>query len=527
MASESQPEAKNVTRQISKGVILSFVAQAIAILVNLGYTPFVIRILGQNEYGLYQLVTSVVNYLNLMNFGFTFAYISFYSRAKSLEGEVGVARLNGMFLRIFMAIALVCLAAGTFLVSHIQLLGSRLSEADFETARKIMVLLTLNMACSFPNSVFTVYITAREQFVFKQGMVILNYLLIPLCGLPVLYMGLGSVGLAGVTFGLAVLKLFLNMGYCLKILRMPFRFGRFDRLLFAELVGFTFFVFLSDVVDQLNGNVDKFLLGRMMGTSAVAVYSVGFELSTYFTFCSWVIPEMFVPEVNRIAVEERDDRKLTDLFARIGRYNNYVLLLVLTGFMLAGKPFIRLWAGESYEISWYVGMILMLAGYIPGVQSIGVNIQSAKRMHRPRAAIYFLIACVNVGVSILLIRLWGVVGTSLGTLAALLLGTGLFMNLYYHYRIRLNVVTFWKTLLRWTGLAIALCCGTWLLIRRLRLDTWLRLIGFVLAYTVIYVTLLWTVGMRKGEKVEIKKALMGLLGGKRVSRGEKKPELNE
>ena len=143
-----------------------------------------------------------------------------------------------------------------------------------------------------------------------------------------------------------------------------------------------------------------------------------------------------MPEVNRIAVEERDDGKLTNLFTRIGRYNNYVLLLVLTGFMLAGKPFIRLWAGENYETSWYVGMILMLAGYIPGVQSIGVNIQSAKRMHRPRAAIYFLIACVNVMVSIVLIQMWGVVGTSLGTLAALLLGTGLFMNLYYHFRIR-------------------------------------------------------------------------------------------
>jgi len=511
MTSDSQPEAKNTTRQISKGVILSFVAQAIAILVNLGYTPFVIRILGQNEYGLYQLVTSVVNYLNLMNFGFTFAYISFYSRAKSQEGEEGVARLNGLFLRIFLAIAFACIVAGAFLVSHIQLLGSRLSEADYETARKIMVLLTLNMACSFPNSVFTVYITARERFVFKQGMVILNYLLIPLCGLPVLYTGLGSVGLAGVTFGLAVLKLLLNMTYCLKRLRMPFCFGRFDRFLFAELVGFTFFVFLSDVVDQLNGNVDKFLLGRMMRTGAVAVYSVGFELSTYFTFCSWVIPEMFVPEVNRIAVEERDDGKLTNLFTRIGRYNNYVLLLVLTGFMLAGKPFIRLWAGENYETSWYVGMILMLAGYIPGVQSIGVNIQSAKRMHRPRAAIYFLIACVNVMVSIVLIKMWGVVGTSLGTLAALLLGTGLFMNLYYYFRIRLNVITFWKSLLRWTGLVLLLCGGTWLAIRKLSLETWPRLIGFVLVYTTIYGILLWTVGMRKEEKSEIQKVMAGLL----------------
>ena len=505
-----------MNRQISKGVILSFIAQGTAILVNLGYNPFVIRILGQNEYGLYQLVQSVVNYLNLMNFGFTFAYISFYSRGKAKDGEEGIARLNGMFLRIFLTIALVCVAVGAFLVNHIQLLGSRLSESEYDTARKIMVLLTLNMACSFPNSVFTVYIAARERFVFKQGMVILNYLLIPLCGLPALYAGLGSVGLAAVTLGLAVLRLTLNMIYCLGKLRMPFRFGRINKALFAELVGFTFFVFLSDVVDQLNGNVDKFLLGRMMGTGAVAVYSVGFELNTYFTFCSWAIPEMFVPEANRIVAEEKDDEKLTNLFARIGRYNNYILLLLLTGFILVGKQFVLLWAGENYETSWWVGVILMLAGYIPGVQSIGVNIQSAKCMHRPRAAIYFLIACVNVAVSIGLIRLWGVVGTSLGTLAALLLGTGLFMNLYYHFRIGLNVITFWKTLFRWTSQAVILCAGTWLVIRNLQLNTWPRLIGFVLFYTVLYAALLWGTGLRKNEKEEIRQAVAGLRSGRRM-----------
>ena len=495
--------------------MLSFIAQGIAVLVNLGYTPFVIRILGQNEYGLYQLVQSVVNYLNLMNFGFTFAYISFYSRAKAGEGEAGVARLNGMFLQIFLTIALIAAGVGAFLIFHIELLGSRLSASDYETARKIMMLLTASVIISFPNSVFVVYIAAREQFAFKQEMAILNYALIPLCGLPVLWLGAGSVGLAAVTLGLSVLKLVLNMRFCLKKLHMPFRFGGLDRALFAELVAFTFFVFLSDVVDQLNGNVDKYLLGRLMGTGAVAVYSVGFELNTYFTFCYWAIPEMFVPEVNRIAVEEKDDAKLTALFARIGRYNNYILLLILTGFILAGRPFILLWAGENYGTSWVVGVILMLSGYIPGVQSLGVNIQSAKRMHRPRAAIYFLIACVNVAVSVWLIRLWGVVGTSLGTMAAMLLGTGLFMNLYYHFRIGLNVIVFWKALLRWTLQAALLCGGTWLVIRNLSLDTWPRLIGFLVIYTLMYAALLWGTGLRKAERAELRQAISGLLGGKK------------
>ena len=504
-----------MNRQISKAVILSFIAQGVAILVNLVYTPFMVRILGQYEYGLYQVVQSVVNYLNLMNFGFTGAYISFYAREKMKpDGEEQVARLNGMFLRIFLAITLVCVLAGSFLVGNIQLLGTRLTEADYATARRLMILLVLNLAVSFPNSVFTVYIAANERFVFKQATTILLYVLIPLCNLPVLYSGLGSVGVAAVTLGLSVLRLALNMGYGLGKLKMRFRFGRFDRALFTGLVSFTFFIFLSDVVDQLNTNVDKFLLVRIIGPESVAIYSVGFELSTYFTFCSWVIPEMFTPEANRIAVEEQDDRKLTELFTRIGRYNNYILLLILTGFILAGGPFIRLWVGEGYETSYAVGVILMLSRYIPAVQTMGVNVQNAKDMHRPRSVIYFGIAVVNVIASIFLIRRWGVTGTSLGTLAAIVLGAGVFMNIYYHRRIGLNVVFFWKSLMRWTPVAVILCAAVWPAAERLPLDSWPGLLGFLLVYSGIYLILLWTVGMKKEEREDIREALKGLRGGR-------------
>lgn len=494
-----------MNRQISRGVLLSFIAQGIAILVNLVYTPLMIRILGQNEYGLYQLVQSVVNYLNLMNFGFTGAYVSFYARERVKEnGEEAVARLNGMFLRIFLAIALICLLAGGLLLQNIRLLGTRVTEAEYATARQLMLLMVLNLAVSFPNSVFTVYIAARERFVFKQSMTILNYVLIPLCNLPLLFLGYGSVGVAWVTLFLSLLRLGLNMWYCLGLLKMKFRFGRFDRALFTALFGFTFFIFLSDVVDQLNTNVDKFLLGRMIGTASVAVYSVGFELSTYYTFCSWAVSEMFVPEANRIAVEEKDDAKLTELFTRIGRYNNYILLLIQTGFFLAGKSFIRLWAGEGYDTAYWVAVILMLSRYIPAVQTMGVTIQNAKDMHRPRSVIYFGIACVNVAVSVFLIRLWAEIGTSLGTLAAVILGAGLFMNLYYHRRVGLNVLVFWKALIRWILMACALCGAVWLLLRNISLDSWPRLIGFILIYSAVYLLALWTLGMKKEEKQEIR-----------------------
>ena len=499
-----------MNKQIRGGVLLSFAAAAVTILVNLAYTPLMIRALGQNEYGLYQLVQSVVNYLNLMNFGFSGAYISFFAREKAKRDEDGIARLNGMFLRIFVFIAVLCLAGGMAMLKNIHLLGSHLTEADYATARILMTVLILNVAASFMTVVFTVYITANERFVFKQLLAIVMNALIPALNLPLLYLGKGSVGVVSVTLGLTVLKLTLSMLYCRKTLRMRFLFGRFDRALFSALIGFTFFIFLSDAVDQMNTSVDKFLLGRMMGTGAVALYSVGFELNTYYTFCSWMIPEMFIPEVNRIAAEEHDDAKLTALFTRIGRYNNFILLLVLTGFILCGKSFIRLWVGEGYEISHTVGVILMLASYIPSVQMLGVNIQNAKDMHRPRSVVYFLVACVNVGASILLIRKWGVTGTSLGTLAAMTLGHGAFMNIYYHRHIGLNVITFWKAVLRWTLPAAALCAGTGLLIRGMSFATWGQLILFMVLYAAAYGTLMWFMGLSGEEREQIKRMISSL-----------------
>ncbi|MBR1685698.1 MAG: oligosaccharide flippase family protein [Clostridia bacterium] len=489
--------------QIRGGVVLSFVSQGIAILVGLVYMPLMVRMLGQNEYGTYQLVQSVVNYLNLMNFGFSGAYIRFFSLAKAKGDEEEIARLNGMFLRIFLLISLLCLLAGGMLVSHIHLLGEHLTEADYAITKRLMVILVVNLAVSFPSSVFTVYLSANEQFVYLQGINVLINILIPLLNLPLLATGHGSTGVVSVTLLLTCLRLVLNLYLCMGKLKMRFRLRGFDFSRFKVLLGFTFFIFLSDVVDQLNSNVDKVLLGRMLGTVPVAVYAVGYNLSTYYTILSWVIPEMFIPEANRLAIEEKDDEKLTEIFTRIGCYNNEILLLILTGFILVGKPFIRLCYGEGYELSYPVAVILMLAAYIPSIQTLGVNIQNAKNMHRPRSVIYFVVACVNVLVSIVLIRRWGVVGTALGTLGAVLLGTGVFMNLYYQRRIGLDVRYFWKKVIRWTALAAMLCLAVFLCLRPFTIDNWWKLGAVVIGYSCLYAGLLWKVGLRGDEKAQV------------------------
>ena len=98
--------------QRKSGVIISYASEVIKILSGLLYTPIMLRLLGQSEYGLYQLVYSVVSYLSLLSFGFTASYMRFYSRAKTKNEQDDVARVNGMFMIIFMAIAAICILCG-------------------------------------------------------------------------------------------------------------------------------------------------------------------------------------------------------------------------------------------------------------------------------------------------------------------------------------------------------------------------------------------------------------------------------
>jgi len=494
-------------KQISGGAVLSFVAQGISVVIGLLYTPVMIKILGQNEYGLYQLVQSVVNYLSLMNFGFSAAYIRYYSLAKSNKDEEEIANINGMFLKIFLMISLLSMLGGGILFANIRILGTHLTDADYVIARELLIIMVINLAVSFPSSLFTAYLSANERFIFQKLIGILANILVPAITVPLLLYGYGSVGVVSVTLFLTIMRLVCSIWYCVKKLSIRINIRHTDRKIFENLLEYTFFIFLSDVVDQLNTNVDKFLLGRLIGAVSVAIYSVGFSLRQYYLIASWIIPEIYIPETNRVTIEEKDDAKLQALFVKTGRYNNYICLLILSGFFLVGRQFIQLWVGAGYENSYYICIILMIAGYVPAVQTLGVNIQNAKNMHRTRSVVYFVIACINVVLSILLIKRWGEIGTAIGTLIAVLIGNGIFMNYYYYKFIKLDIFSFWKEMLKWIAPASALFVLAHFVVRQLCIDSWLKIAAFAMVYSFAYLVLLWCIGIGEQDKTKIRQGI--------------------
>ena len=495
---------ENMKKQISNGIILSFISQIISIVVGLTYTPLMIRILGQDEYGLYQLSQSLVNYLNLMNLGFNGAYIRYYSLAKAEGSDDDLSNINGMFMKTFLLISCLCLTVGFILTSNVSLLGNQITESQYSTAKILMTILVINLAISFPNSLYTAYISANERFAFQKAVNIILNIFIPILNLPLLYLGFGSIGLVFVTLLLSVVRLLLNYVFCKAKLGYKQNLRFFDKSIFQDLFKYTFFIFLSDMVDQLNSNVDKLLLGSLMGTVPVAIYSVAYNLNNYRVILSWIVPEMYVPKVNRLIIEEKDIDGTSLLFTKVGKLNNYLMILVISGFALIGKSFIELWVGSEYYLSYYCTLVLMISGYIAAVQALGVNVQNAMNMHRVRSMVYFVIACINVTLSVFLIKSFGVVGTCIGTLIASILGTGLFMNYYYKAKLGLKIGQFWKELFHWVIPAAVYFVFACFVLKGAVIHTWFMLFLIIILYSLGYFLLLWVVELDKDKRRNIK-----------------------
>lgn len=509
---------RNENRSIMKlnqrkaGAALSYISMGLGYLVSILYTPIMLRLLGQSEYGLYNLVGSVVAYLGLLNFGFGSTYMRYYSRYKVREDGDKIATLNGMFLIIFSGLGLLAMVAGSILAANAgTIFGAKLTAVELDRAKILMLILVVNLGISFPSIVFSSHITANEKFVFQKLVAMIRTVVNPFVVLPVLLLGYGSVGMVVITTVLNVTIEVIYAVYCLRKLEMRFSFRNFDFPLMREMTVFSSYIFINLIVDQINWNIGKFLLGRFHGTVMVAIYGLAAQLNTYYLRISTNISHVFIPQLHQMVAEANDNMKLTHLFTRIGRVQFIILSLICSSLIFFGRPFINFWAGPNYDEAYPIALLLIIPGTVSLTQNIGIEIQRAKNMHQFRSWLYLILAIGNLLLSIPLSRLYGGVGAAIGTAISIFVGNGLLMNWYYHAKVGLDMHYFWREILRFSPAFIAPTAVG--ILSNHFLDTtnkWIFLIS-AFFYVLVFCLSMWQWGMNSYEKDLISKPIIRLL----------------
>ena len=487
--------------QLKAGAIMSYLIIGLGSLISIVYTPIMLRLLGQSEFGLYNLVASVVSYLGLFNFGFGSAYIKYYSTYKVNNDEESIAKLNGMFMIIFSILGAIAILCGIVMVFNTDaIFGTKLSFAELSKAKVLMALMVINIAITFPCIVFNSFVTANEKFIFQRILQIARIITSPFLILPILIMGYGSVGMVVVTTVINFAIEITNVIYSFKKIKINFSYKNLNASLVRELFIFSSYIFLNLIVNQINWNVDRFIIGRFRGTIEVATYSVAAQLNSYYLQLSTAISGVYIPRVNTLVASKNGDKALSEMFTRLGRVQFILLSLILTGLIFFGKAFICLWAGKNYAGAYPIALVLTIPLTIPLIQNLGIEIQRAKNMHKFRSWVYFFIALGNVGLSIPLVKLYGGLGAAIGTALALVIGNVFVMNWYYHKKVGLDIKRFSKAIGKvLPSLIIPSILGTLMFLYLNLMNVKILVLG-ISVYTLIFCLSMWYLGMNNYEK---------------------------
>lgn len=343
------------------GVLLSYIQMVSNVLLKFIYTPFLLHALGQNEYGLYSLVMSIVGYLSILDLGFGGTVTRYTIKYKEAGDKEGLYKLYSTLSVFYILIGLVALAICIVLSICTQsLFGDTMTTTEVSKLRIMILLVGFNLLFSFPLQISTSVVVAYEKFIFKNGLYLLRTFLQPIVMVLLLYLvNMKSVG------AIVVVTLF-NLGtylwyyiYSIRKLDFKFSFSKFDKQLVKPLLSFSVWMFLAMVFEQLQYNSGQFILGLFQGTDVIAVWGIAMIFILNYRAISTAISNVYMPSL--VTLSFNDDvvniRKTVNTMVRL---QSAVLMFILVNFILFGKQFILLWAGEEYVDAYICSVIVMI-----------------------------------------------------------------------------------------------------------------------------------------------------------------------
>jgi len=330
-------------------------------LVSLIVVPFYLRLVGEARFGVLVLVWLLVGYFEFFDFGIGKATANQMARLRdapiSAREEVfwtGVL-INGM---LGLLGGLVLLTAGHYGANGY--FGHNPSGGLDTEIRMALPWLALAVPVGTVSAVGVAALEARERFLTLNTLQVLVTVLIQL--LPLLVAWLRGPALDGLIAAAVICRVGANLPVLLACRRYVPLLGRprFRKSLAAPLFRYGGWVTVTAVIGPILVSVDRLLIGSQIGLSAVAHYTVPYNLVTKFQILPASLMRTLFPRFSLLEWEECAP------IARQAVSGLAAITLPLTvAAVIVIKPFLRVWIDARFaEVAAPVGEILLIGVWI-------------------------------------------------------------------------------------------------------------------------------------------------------------------
>lgn len=398
----------------------SWIALAVNIAIGFVLTPFIVRSLGRTNYGIWTLVGSFVGYYGLLNLGVGSAMTRYVARYTAQKNSKALNEVASTALTIFSITGALVIILSFTLAS---VLADFFRVGETERAAFVMLvrILGVTTGISFPGNVFGSIVTAREHYVARNIVVIVQELL--RAGLTVLFVvagwglvGIGLALLAGVILAI-VCNVILFRAFASDIQLRPAN-ARMQTLGMLLLYGGVTTVIA--IADIMRNNLDSFVIAKWIGLSSVGVYGIAAAIGGYIV--RLVVTGMGVLTPRFAAADGRGDREeLQRLLVKALGLSSFISFGACMAAIVFGRQFILWWVGKDFADAVVVLWILATGSAFALAQNPAIGFMYALNRHHFYAIATIIEAIANLTLSIILVRRYGIVGVALGTLVPMLI----------------------------------------------------------------------------------------------------------
>lgn len=486
--------------QMKWGAVLTFSSMALTMFVGIYFTPHIIALLGKQEYGLYNLLRSFVGYFYLLEFGLGTAiirYVAKYTVSNELKKRDQIISLS---LLIFLIIDFVLFIIAFWVYQNAATVFPKLNLVELQEAKTMLLYLFSSVLISIPSGVFLAALAGTNLFIVPRLFALLSEIIRIIGILLILNFQLNALALIILSSGIAILSAFVNIYYTFYKLKLKLVFN-WDKILFKKLANFSFYIFLGMIMSQIYWSLDIYLIGTYISMTAVAVYAIAMQLNGIFLSVTTAITSVLLPKATELTTNKNTNHEITLFTAKAGRFILMIYLLLLLGFVFFGKQFIKLWLGTDFEEVYVITLVVVLASFIPRLQG-GINdVVKAKNKHKFLAVLYASMALLNIVLTIIFLKKWGIIGAAYATALGLVLGNVFIANLYYKNTIKIDLQTFFKALFHKFYLTfLPMLLIGYAINYFFEIANWHDFIAQIFAFGLVYSMLIWKMTLLPSEK---------------------------
>lgn len=491
---------------IKAGAAISYISIALNIIIALVYTPWMISQLGKSEYGVYALVGSFIAYF-LFDFGIGSSVTRFISKYKEAGDTEGLKKLYGVIATVYLSIDVIIILVLSVMYFFIENLFGKLTPEEMVAFKEVYVIAAFFSICNFTFIPLGGAMNAHEFFVPLKLMDMIQRLGTVILVAVALILGGRVYSLIFINGAVALAISLSKLYYLYKHGTLSISLKRFDRVMAKSLFGFSLWIFLINLAQRLRVNIVPAVLGAKSGTSEITLFSLAMAFEGFVWTFAAALNGLFMPRVTKMVQAGTDRMEITKLMTRVGRFQLFVVGLIIIGFIGLGKPFVRLWVGEGFIDTYLIVICLIAPNIILLTQEIGTTLSYVENEVKYNSIISISTAVLSFGICLLLAPKFGAIGCGLGVLVALTL-SAIALNIFYKKKLGLDVLYFFKNChLRILPVLLAFLFGILMVTKYVSIDNWYVFIACGVVFVIIYGLIAFYALLNKEEKEMVRNVI--------------------